>query len=137
VALDDPNESVACEVYLDSTSTRSSQNSAPLDDPLHNVCVVSGSPATLDGGVVILTVTLPPEGPHPIDLDTCHRVEVLVARQFVNNLPDPAGADRIAWVYGVPGAPYGCSYDAGDGAFAQDGPPIDGLPVPPVDGGDR
>jgi hypothetical protein len=96
---------------------------------------VSGSLA--DGGVLTFSVRIQSSA---YDLGACHRIEVMVALDFVSiHVPDSRGSDSAEWVYGGSGAPYGCpEYDAGayqDG-FVGTADVSDALPISPESGGD-
>jgi hypothetical protein len=97
--------------------------------------------SALDGGVMVLSIVLDPAA-NGIDLSQCHVVEVHVAHDFTVSAMgtpqyqtfDSVGGDMVWWHYVGPAGPCAC------GAVDAGGPPaadaaIDGLPVPPIEGG--
>jgi hypothetical protein len=135
VQLDDPNESFACEMFLDYDPVQ-----AP--DPYFTK-QVQPTPDTVDGGIYLVD-GIPPTDPAP-DPSQCHRIDFLVAHSFdpqSQHAWDSIGGDIVTWIYNPGGSPGGCPvYDAGalqDGAFppaVADAPP-DVLPFVPESGGD-
>jgi hypothetical protein len=98
------------------------------------------SPATLDGGVVVIDF----DPPTDLDPSRCHTIDFLVAHQFAPGLPhtpDSVGGDIVTWTYD-PGGAIPCSllvYDAGsvqDGAFPPTDAGAEALPAVPESGTD-
>jgi hypothetical protein len=138
VELDDPDQSFWWDVFVDynpCNEQNDCQPTAPTVDPT----LVTPTPGTLDGGVVIVPV------PQITGLDptVCHRIDFLVANQFTPDSPhtwDSIGGDIVTWFYNSGGGPNGCPlYDAGafqNGAFPPADAAAEGLPVVPDSGGD-
>jgi hypothetical protein len=94
-------------------------------------------PSALDGGVMMLSVTLDP----PSDLSRCHTIEVRVAHDFLRETNgtiafhtfDDIGGDNVVWQYVGPAGSNGCleySFDSG----SQDAS-SEILPIPVTEAG--
>jgi hypothetical protein len=140
VLLEDPNESFEWDVFIDYTACASSmcEPTQPRTPP--GVVQVTPTPGTLDGGVVTIDFSSPPD----LDPTQCHQFDFLVAHAFEQGFPHtpaPPGGDIVTWIYD-PGGAVPCSflvYDAGslqDGAFPPTDAPTEALPAVPESGTD-
>jgi hypothetical protein len=145
VVLEDPDQSFEWDVYVDYNPCEPLTSPCQASPPVANLGprVVSPTPGTLDGGVVL--VSFP--GGDLTALATpseCHRIDFLVAHAFNNDAStyswDSIGGDIATWFFNPGGGPSGCPvYDAGklqDGAFLTVDAGMDGLPLVPESGQD-